>query len=505
MASRGTTDLAPGGGAPTPAPAEPGPGPGSAAPPGEPARARSDRRWLVALLLICALGLALRVGYVLGWQQIADDELGGDAFYYHAAANLLADGEGFVHPFFWEEGIRAPGADHPPAYQVVLALPSLLGFDSVRDHQVFSCLLGTVTVGLAGVAGRQIAGRRAGLIAAGVTALYPNIWMNDAAVMSETLALLCGVVVVICAYRAWKRPDWRWFAATGAAIGLASLARAEGLMLVPLVVWPLAAWARGLDGWRVRLGRLALGTGVAALVVAPWVLYNLARFEEPATLSTQLGPTLDVANCEETYYGRALGAWSFACASDPEVPNADRSTIDKQLRDEAIEYARDHLDRLPVVVAARFGRAWALYDPFEQLKFDRFAEARPLGASRAGLAAYYVVAAGAVAGMVVLRRRGTPSFPLVAGLLNVAATVVLFYGSTRFRAPAEPSLVLLAAVAADAALARRWPGRAEGARASEPVDGAEPSSADGAAAPDGPPAGGPTSPVAGPAPGPAAP
>jgi hypothetical protein len=281
--------------------------------------------------------------------------------------------------------------------------------------------------------------------------------MNDAAIMSETLALLFGVVVVMCAYQAWRRPSWRWFAATGVAIGLASLARAEGVMLVPLVVWPLAAWAKGLDGWRVRLGRLAVGSGAAVLVVAPWVTANMIRFDEPATLSTQLGPTLDVANCDETYYGPALGAWSFDCASDPEVPNADRSTIDKQLRDEAIEYARDHMDRWPVVVAARFGRAWALYDPIEQLKFDRFAENRPLGASRAGLASYYVIAAGAVAGAVVLRRRGVPSFPLVAGLVNVAVTVVLFYGSTRFRAPAEPSLVLLAAVAADAVLSRRRP------------------------------------------------
>jgi 4-amino-4-deoxy-L-arabinose transferase-like glycosyltransferase len=459
VGSRGVTDVAPGDRR-APATTDDGPDVEAPAPPtGEPRSPRevlSDRRWLLVLLGICAVALGLRVGYVLGWQQIEESDLGGDAYYYHSAANLLADGEGFVHPFFWDEGIRAPGADHPPAYQIVLAVPSLLGFDSVQDHQLVSCLLGAITVGLAGVAGRQIAGRRAGLIAAGLTALYPNVWMNDAAIMSETLALLFGVVVVICAYEAWRRPSWRWFAATGLAIGLASMARAEGVMLVALVVWPLAAWARGLDGWRVRLGRLLVGSGAAVLVMAPWVIANMVRFDEPTTLSTQLGPTLDVANCDETYYGKALGAWSFDCASDPEA-NADRSTIDKQLRDEAIEYARDHAGRLPVVTAARFGRAWGLYDPLEQLKFDRFAENRPLGASRAGLAGYYVIAAGAVAGVVLLRRRGVPSFPLVAGVINVAVTVVLFYGSTRFRAPAEPSLVLLAAVAGDALFSRLRP------------------------------------------------
>jgi hypothetical protein len=37
--------------------------------------------------------------------------------------------------------------------------------------------------------------------------------------------------------------------------------------------------------------------------------------------------------------------------------------------------------------------------------------------------------------------------------VNVAITVVVFYGSTRFRAPAEPALVLLAAAGAEALLA----------------------------------------------------
>jgi hypothetical protein len=86
------------------------------------------------------------------------------------------------------------------------------------------------------------------------------------------------------------------------------------------------------------------------------------------------------------------------------------------------------------------------------------------------LAGYYLIAAGAVAGVVVLRRRGVPSFPLVAGVINVAVTVVLFYGSTRFRAPAEPSLVILAAVAADALVSRLRSGSVD------PVD-SEPSPA----------------------------
>ncbi|HMG41463.1 MAG TPA: glycosyltransferase family 39 protein, partial [Acidimicrobiales bacterium] len=349
-----------------------------------------------------------------------------------------------VHPYAWRDGVRIAGADHPPAYIVVLALPSLLGFDGIRDHMLASCLIGTGTVALIGLLGRRIAGNVAGLVAAGVAAVYPNLWLNDGALMSETLALFLGVVVSYAAYRAWEVPSTRRFVELGAAIGLAALARAEAALMIVLLVVPLVAWVRGLEGWRPRARQAAVATGVALLVMAPWVVANLVRFEHPATLSTQAGPTLDVANCDETYYGDALGAWSFACATA--IDEDDRSVLDQRTREEAFDYMGDHVGRLPVVVAARLGRAWGLYVPFDQLRFDSVAEARPLPSSQVGLGMYYGLAALSVVGVVALRRRGEPSFPLTVWLVNVAITVVVFYGMTRFRAPAEPSLVLLGTI-----------------------------------------------------------
>jgi 4-amino-4-deoxy-L-arabinose transferase-like glycosyltransferase len=410
------------------------------------------RRWLLALLAISAVGLAIRVGYVVGWRDV--DEVGGDARYYHLGADDLADGEGFVHPLLLaDEGVKVPGADHPPGYIVVLAVPSLFGLDSIRDHMLASCLIGAGTVALVGLLARRVAGDRAGLVAAGIAAVYPNLWLNDGALMSETLALFLGVIVTICAYRAWDSPTWRRFVVLGAMVGLTSLARAEAVMMLVLLLVPLAVWVRDLDGWRVRLGRWAVAAAATLAVLAPWVVPNLVRFDHPATLSTQLGPTLEVGNCDDTYYEPYLGGWSFACASNETV--TDRSVVDQRTRDKALTYVGDHVSRVPVVVAARLGRAFGLYVPLTQLDADFFAEGRPVESAKVGLAMYYLVAAGAVAGVVVLRRRGEPSFPLTVWVVNVAITVVAFYGSTRFRAPAEPFLVVLAAVAVDALFRRK--------------------------------------------------
>jgi 4-amino-4-deoxy-L-arabinose transferase-like glycosyltransferase len=436
--------------------AEPAAGPGA-----EPERAgettdddrRADRRWLLALVAIALVGLGIRVGYVVGWHAL--DSVGGDAYYYHHGANLLAEGHGFVHPFAWDDGVKVPGADHPPGYIVLLAVPSLLGFDGIRAHQITSCLIGAGTIVLIGLVGRRLAGRRAGLLAAGFAAIYPNMWLNDGALMSETLALFLGVVVVFAAYRAWDKPSWPRFAVLGLSLGLASLARAEAVMLLVLLLVPLALWVPGLVGWRPRLGRAGLAAVVAVAVMAPWVVANLLRFEHPETLSTQMGPTLDVANCDATYHGPALGAWSFACAT--EIKDPDRSELDKVTRQKAIDYMRDHQGRLPVVVTARFGRTWGVFSPLSQLDLDHFSENRPLPAARVGLVLYYLAAVASVVGLVALRRRRVPSFPVTVWLVNVAVTVVIFYGSTRFRAPAEPALVLLAAVGVNALLPQRSP------------------------------------------------
>src|SRR5712691_6307922 len=118
------------------------------------------KRWSVALGAIAVLGLGIRIGYVLLFKNPIP--VRGDPYYYHNGANLLVDGHGFVHPFlFLEKGQSVPGADHPPAYIVALAASSLVGLRSFLAHQLWSCVMGTATVVVVGLAGREIAGRRA--------------------------------------------------------------------------------------------------------------------------------------------------------------------------------------------------------------------------------------------------------------------------------------------------------------------------------------------------------
>ncbi|HXH59229.1 hypothetical protein [Iamia sp.] len=68
--------------------------------------------------------------------------------------------------------------------------------------------------------------------------------------------------------------------------------------------------------------------------------------------------------------------------------------------------------------------------------------------------------------------------PLIAPALVLTVVAAVFYGRVRFRAPAEPGLVALAAVAVDHLLRRRSPPEAAPAARHRASVGRQPSPSD---------------------------
>jgi hypothetical protein len=379
--------------------------------------------------------------------------VGGDPFYYHHAANLFADGRGWPDPYdLLLKGTYVHDAQHPPLTSMLLAIPSLFGFTGFLAHQVFTCLLGTAAVVVTGLVGRTAAGGATGLVAAGIAAVYPGMWLNDALVMSETTGILACCLLLLAAYRFWETRRAREAAWLGAALAAATLARAELGLLAFTCVVPLVLGMRG-TGWRRRVGLAAVAGAASLALVAPWAAYNLARFSEPEFISTGLGSTLAVTHCPATYSGQFTGWWSYDCIQRLErtgsVPE-ERSERDAFFRREAYTFVGDHAGDIPRVGLARFGRTWGLYRPWQQVQLDTI-ELRPRSLSRAGTVSLWVLEAAAVAGVVLLRRRRVTVIPLLSTPVALSAATVMVYGTTRFRAAAEPSLVLLASVALAAA------------------------------------------------------
>ena len=378
---------------------------------------RPSRRFLQWLVAIVVVGAAVRLGYVWFDRRHAGMVF-NDGYYYHYGANLLADGRGFINPFDWNiRQLELQSADHPPLFLIYLAGFSALGVRSVTGHLLVSALLGIAAVAVAGMLGRRIGGERIGLIAAALVAVYPNTWRFDGALLSEGAVILVVLVVVLLAYRFWDGPTlWR-LVAVGVAVGVATLARAELLLLVPMLVVPLALLVRPRR-WRTRIGWAALASVVCLAVVVPWVGYNLSRFEEPVYLSQNLGGTIAGSYCPTTFDGPLIGYWDFNCpgqaidASD--LVDSSDQRADAVARRAGLTYLREHVSRVPVVVAARLGRITGVYQPTQQRDLDTLTEGVSSWAATAGMITLPFVLVGAAVGGVVLRRRGRVVFPLVA-------------------------------------------------------------------------------------------
>jgi hypothetical protein len=274
--------------------------------------------------------------------------------------------------------------------------------------------------------------------------------------VSETLALLLVAITLLLALRFRERPTLGRALAVGLSCGLLALTRSEQILLVGLLILPLLLFTPGI----ARRNRwLWFGAAVVVVVatIAPWTIYNSSRFQHQVLLSSELGPTLVEANCHSVYYGSRIGYADGLCRKNSPAnhvgPNGDDTTRDVAMRHEAFTFIGDHKSRLPLVLLAREGRTWGLFNPYQQMHFESTRGTR-LIVDEAGLVIYWAVAAAAIVGVFVLRRRRVSVLALMAFPATVVIGVAISFGSVRYRAPAEVVIAILAAVALDVALKR---------------------------------------------------
>ncbi|MDO9175227.1 MAG: glycosyltransferase family 39 protein, partial [Actinomycetota bacterium] len=201
----------------------------------------SHRRALAGLVL---LGAVIRVVYWLTkWNQ---QLLLNDSVYYSGQAYQLTHGRLFRELF-----VDQPGAEHGPLTSALMA-PFSWGDDYVRWQRLVTAACGICLVWVLGRLAMRLGGPRAGLLAAGIAAVAPNLWMNDGLVMSESVSMLLVALTLWCALDAAERDDRRSRVLLGLALGLGALARSELALLVVLVlVWlAIVHRRRAQPAWR---------------------------------------------------------------------------------------------------------------------------------------------------------------------------------------------------------------------------------------------------------------
>lgn len=397
-------------------------------------------RWLLAIL---AVALLLRLVLLPG----ADVAPFGDAADYDRYGVSLAQAGVFPVTGFADPG--GPTALRPPGYPLLLGgVYEVFGRDLTAARAV-NAGLGAVAVLLLYLLVARVWDRRRALWAAGIAAVLPSLALLGGGLLSENLfvPLVLGVALLVALQR--ERGGLALAGAAGALLGLATLTRSTGLvLLLPVLV--------GL--WRGSRAAPAVAVAALLVVLTPWTIRNADEFGRFLPLGTQGGYTLAGQwNGDASKPGRDRAAWalpeSVVVFSDLFAkPGIDEGDVDAELRARALDFALQRPTIVPIAAAINVERSLHLPVTHDTLDSSSFTE---LGAARAGWPwlrigawALFVLVIAAVA----LRQVRRDHLWLWLFPVTLFAGYVLWLGAPRYRIPVDAFLVIPAALAAVAVL-----------------------------------------------------
>lgn len=420
----------------------------------------------VALALV-ALALIVRLAFIAATPGYVPEHDDRD---YDRLACALVIGDGYVR-----EGPRTPAdacgthtngeptAFRPPGLPMFLAavytVTEPLGVERWSAARVAIAFVGTAAVALLGLVAFGLFGRRTALIAMALAAVFPPMVVLGGSLLSETLfvALMLAAIACVLADRA-AGGSRRWLVVGGVICGLAALTRSNApALLLPLMI-AVATTGADTKPLRVRLGRALALAGITALVVAPWTIRNATALDGFAPVTTEAGSAL-------------AGTYNDVTRDDPEWPGAWRpparlpelrSVLDPVREDEPreqralIRRSLDYMADDPGYVAEVGGRnVWRLLGLSgpDWWQFSGRTLSLPSWTATVSGVTFLLVLALAAAGAFTRAARSAPRWLWLMPVLMLLS-VMFVVGETRFRAPADPFVVLLAALALSRAAAR---------------------------------------------------
>ncbi|HEY0754455.1 MAG TPA: glycosyltransferase family 39 protein [Ktedonobacteraceae bacterium] len=351
----------------------------------------------------------------------------------------------------------------PPLWPWLIAGISLVFGRADLYDRLFLCCLGSGTCVLISLFARDLFGRRIGLIAGLIACVYPALYLYDGWLYTESLFTLLLTAICYCLLRIQRDAGQRrslWLLC-GVLLALLSLTRPNGIIVLVLVVlWTLFLSWRKLLRARASCTSVVLTALITVLLIAPWTLRNYLVSHSFVPVATGDGTVL-------------LGAYNDVSLTDPNTPgnwlNPLKTTPQNQRilapfplytcdapceiaredvsKNAAVQWIKSHLNSMPALLVYHLRNFWTPYTREADLPMERF-PAQVSSQVLHSMSSSFPIPIFALAALglsVTLRRHWRELlFPYLI-ILTTLAEALVYYGSSRFRAPIEPLLVLLAA------------------------------------------------------------
>ena len=400
----------------------------------------------VMLAVVFLLALVLRVGVTtlfVGLDSAPDAGANPDQIDYEMLAYRMSVGLGYSLETGEPTARRAPGTS-----LILLPVYKLFGH-SYAAGRLWFCLLSALTCVMVGWLGRACFGPVTGLVAAGWLAVYPGHFYYTMHFVSETPYSFWLAGALALTIWATRTPFLLGHVAAGACWAMAVLTRPQIVLALPMMLGVVLLTGPKETRF-VNLKRWAVQACVVVVLVSPWVVRNAVVLGKP-TLVTISGLGFWGSNNELVLLDPDLrGGWVKHSRLSRELRPLPGGEV---ARDAAawrygLEFVKDHLAEMPGLVTAKLRR---LVWPFSDTPNLAVRWAFALGWM--ALAPFLLV--GVVQGV---RRAAGPAMVLALPVMATVATVVIYYGSDRFRDSCAPALLVFASLGLVdvTGLALRW-------------------------------------------------
>lgn len=388
-----------------------------------------DRNRRLLLLLLLTAALLVRLAH---WWAVRDEPffawLAMDSQEYDRWAQGIAAGDWLGSQVFFQA----------PLYPYFLAvLYSLFGrsLDAVYLAQIALAVAGCWALYRAG---REMGGERVGLAAAGLAAFYGPFVFHDVHLLKESLAVSATCFLL------WALARRRWLAA-GLLLGVLALLRENALLLLPFL-------AAG-KGFLRRGALLAAGLAIALLPVA---VRNGIVGGDFLPTTFQGGVNFYIGNNPEadgTYRPIVPGKQIPALERQEPVRIAERelgrrlspAEVSSFWMGRALAWAADHPGGFLRLQLRKLGLFWSWYEQPDAVDYY-WVRGRSPALRWLAPVEFGAVMLLALAGLWMVRKDPGPFAPALLFALGWMLTTVIFFLFSRYRLPAVPALMLLAAV-----------------------------------------------------------
>jgi 4-amino-4-deoxy-L-arabinose transferase-like glycosyltransferase len=365
------------------------------------------------IIFILIFGLILRIGYVLTLEEHLKFP---DSVRYDALAQGISEGRGY------------PTIATAPVYPFFLSLIYFIFGRSFRTVWIVQSVLDCISILLLYKIASKIINEKAGIIAGILYSLDPFLIFFSGLLLTETLFITVFLGFLLSLINLQKSSSIRYSLLCGVLLAIAALLKPFFLYFGIVMFLVLL-----LSNIRIykRIGVVFITTFI---LMSPWVIRNLLRYETFILTTRGSGITLYESNNPNATGGRG---WK-------RIPDIQRILQmgeierDNYTRKRAKEFIRNNPGRFLELIVEKQRRFWAIIPGFEDYRTPLF-----ITISLLWTVPVYIFA---ITGFWKIKNKLFNLFPIWFPILLFTLMHTVILGSIRYRLPIMPLINLYAGV-----------------------------------------------------------